>query len=380
MVAVNDLFYCLVSVEVTLVQFGSIVGTIALILALYILWKIQGVVLLGFAAVVIATVINRLVQPLERLRMPRGVAVVLALSVILIVVAGLLSLAAPPVIQQFQDLIRLIPELADQVTTWTGWLQRRLPSELASEIQNLDSTAQNLQIWIERLFGNFFNLFFSTLGVMINALLFTFVTIMLLLNPQPYRQGFILLFPSFYRDRIDEILDQCESTLTGWAIGVLFNMTVIGILSATGLWILGVPLPLANAILAAILALIPNLGPALSVIPPALLGFLEAPWRGVAVIILYVIIQQIESNILTPLVMQRQVSLLPAVTLLSLAAFGILFGVLGLFLALPIVVVAQVWITEVLVHDIFDPWKEARSHSSHAESEDGFEGERSEGL
>lgn len=342
-------------------RFGSILGTIALILALYILWEIQGVVLLGFAAVVIATVINRLVQPLERLRMPRGVAVILALSVILIVVAGLLSLAAPPVIQQFQDLIRLIPELADQVTMWTGWLQRRLPSELASEIRNLDSTAQNLQIWIERLFGNFFNLFFSTLGVMINALLFTFVTIMLLLNPQPYRRGFILLFPSFYRDRIDEILDQCESTLTGWAIGVLFNMTVIGLLSAIGLWILGVPLPLANAILAAILALIPNLGPVVSVIPPALLGFLEAPWQGVAVIILYVIIQQIESNILTPLVMQRQVSLLPAVTLLSLAAFGILFGVLGLFLALPIVVVAQVWITEVLIHDIFDPWQDARS-------------------
>ena len=342
-------------------QFGSILGTIALILALYVLWEIRGVVLLGFAAVVIATVINRLVQPLERLRMPRGVAVVLALSAILIAVTGLLSLAAPPVVQQFQDLIRLMPEIVTQVTSWTGWLQERLPPQLASDIRNLNAVAQNFQVWIERLFSNFFNIFFSTLGVVVNAVLFIFVTIMLLLNPQPYRRGFILLFPSFYRDRVDEILDQCESTLTGWAIGMLFNMTVIGLLSATGLWILGVPLPLANAILAAILALIPNLGPVVSVIPPALLGFLEAPWRGVAVIILYVIVQQIESNILTPLVMQRQVSLLPAVTLLSLAAFGILFGVLGLFLALPIVVVAQVWITEVLIHDIFDPWKEARS-------------------
>ncbi|MGP1382898.1 MAG: AI-2E family transporter [Thainema sp.] len=344
-------------------QFGSILGTIALIISLYILWEIQGVILLGFAAVVFATVINRLVQPLERLKLPRGVAVILALFAILIVVAGLLSLAAPPVVRQFQDLIQQIPVIADQVTNWTGWLQRRLPLEVAAYIRNLDSTAQDLQMWIERLFGNFFSIFFSTLGVMINAVLFTFVTIMLLLNPQPYRRGFILLFPSFYRDRVDQILDQCESTLTGWATGVLFNMTVIGILSATGLWILGVPLPLANAILAATLALIPNLGPVLSVIPPALLGFLEAPWRGVAVIILYIVIQQIESNILTPLVMQRQVSILPAVTLLSLAAFGLLFGVLGLFLALPIVVVAQVWITEVLIHDVFDPWQKARSQS-----------------
>lgn len=354
-------------------QFGSILGAIALIISLYILWEIQGVILLGFAAVVFATVINRLVQPLERLKLPRGVAVMLALFTILIVVAGLLSLAAPPVVQQFQDLIQQIPVIADQVTNWTGWLQGRLPSEVAAYIRNLDSTAQDLQMWIERLFGNFFSIFFSTLGVMINALLFTFVTIMLLLNPQPYRRGFILLFPSFYRDRVDQILDQCESTLTGWATGVLFNMTVIGILSATGLWILGVPLPLANAILAAILALIPNLGPVLSVIPPALLGVLGAPWRGLAVIILYIVIQQIESNILTPLVMQRQVSILPAMTLLSLAAFGLLFGVLGLFLALPIVVVAQVWITEVLVHDIFDPWKEARSHSHPKSDQQGAE-------
>ncbi|MEO1342081.1 MAG: AI-2E family transporter, partial [Cyanobacteria bacterium J06635_13] len=76
-----------------------------------------------------------------------------------------------------------------------------------------------------------------------------------------------------------------------------------------------------------------------------------------AVVILYVVIQQVESNVLTPIVMQKQVSLLPAITLLSQVAFAVFFGLLGLFLALPITVVAQVWLKEVLVKDILDRWQ-----------------------
>jgi predicted PurR-regulated permease PerM len=87
------------------------------------------------------------------------------------------------------------------------------------------------------------------------------------------------------------------------------------------------------------------------------MALLDAPWKALAVVILYIIIQQVETNILTPIVMQRQVSLLPAVTLLSQVIFAIFFGLLGLFLALPITVVAQVWLKEVLVKDILDCWQ-----------------------
>lgn len=87
------------------------------------------------------------------------------------------------------------------------------------------------------------------------------------------------------------------------------------------------------------------------------LALLDAPWKAGAVLVLYFAIQQIESNILTPVVMQKQVSLLPAVTLASQVIFASFFGFLGLFLALPLMVVTQVWVKELLVKDVFNKWQ-----------------------
>jgi predicted PurR-regulated permease PerM len=94
------------------------------------------------------------------------------------------------------------------------------------------------------------------------------------------------------------------------------------------------------------------------------MALLDAPWKAIAVIILYIVIQQIETNILTPVVMEKQVSLLPAITLLSQIAFAVFFGILGLFLALPITVVAQVWIKEIIVKDILDTWQRESKNKS----------------
>ncbi len=101
-----------------------------------------------------------------------------------------------------------------------------------------------------------------------------------------------MAFPAFYRHRVDEILDECEESLVGWIKDTLLAMVVIGVVSYIGLLILRVPLPLVNALLAGLLEFIPNVGPTLSVFPPALL---DAPWKSVAVIILYILIQQFES-------------------------------------------------------------------------------------
>ena len=134
-------------------------------------------------------------------------------------------------------------------------------------------------------------------------------------------------------------------------------MTVITCFSGIGLWILGVRLPLTNALLAGLLTFIPNLGPTISVIPPTVLALIDAPWKAVAVIILYIVIQQVEGTILTPLVMQKQVSLLPAITILSQIAFAAFFGIFGLFLALPIIVVAMVWLKRSLIEDFLNQWQ-----------------------
>lgn len=343
-------------------RLGTLVGFLVILISLYILSRIKQVLLLAFAAVVFATAINRLVMLLqERFKLPRNIAIAISVTSILIFITGFIALVIPPFINQFQELVTLVPQGLEQLRTWTNWLQNLLPEELIEEVRGLGSLTQNIESWMNGLITNFFSLFSSTLAVVLNSLLVIVLTIMLLAKPAAYRQMFMLMFPAFYRRRVKNILAKCEDNLGGWAVGILFNMTVIAVLSGIGLWILGIRLPLANSLLAGILTFIPNLGPVLSVVPPTAMALLDAPWKALAVIILYIVIQQIESNILTPIVMEKQVSLLPAITLLSQVAFAVFFGILGLFLALPITVVAQVWLQEIVVKDILDTWQPDKS-------------------
>ncbi|WP_319421628.1 AI-2E family transporter [Pleurocapsa sp. FMAR1] len=339
-------------------RLGTLVGFLAILIALYILWRIKQVLLLAFAAVVFATAINQLVKLLQaKFKLNRRIAIAISVGGILIFIVGFIALVIPPFIEQFKELVTLVPDGLEKLNGWNKWLRNFLPNRLIEDFQGIEALTQNLRSWMNGLVSNFFDLFSSTLAVFLNSLLVIVVTIMLLVSPTPYKQVFLLMFPAFYRRRIQSILKKCEKNLGGWSIGILFNMAVIAILSGIGLWALGVRLPLANSLLAGMLTFIPNLGPVLSVVPPTAMALLDAPWKALAVVILYVVIQQVESNILTPIVMKKQVSLLPAITLLSQVAFAVFFGVLGLFLALPITVVAQVWLKEIVVKDILDLWQ-----------------------
>ncbi|MEC4803983.1 MAG: AI-2E family transporter [Jaaginema sp. PMC 1079.18] len=338
---------------------GKFLGFVCLLIALYIVWRIRQIILLAFTAIIFATILNRFVKKLQRGGIRHGVAVAIAVVCVLLILSGFFAIVVPAITDQWGQLVTLVPDAIQKLRSSSTWLENLIPLQLTQDIENFEDF-QELMNRFPAVDGNWvgsvFRVFSGSLSFVLNLLLVTFVAIMLLANPRPYRRVFILLFPAFYRDRIDEVLTKSENALLGWFIGILFNMSIIGVLSGIGLLLLGVPLAFVNALLAGVLTFIPNVGPVLSVIPPAALGLLENPWKALAVVILYIAIQQIESNILTPLVMQHQVSLLPAITLLSQVAFAVFFGLLGLFLALPIVIVAQVWFKEILIKDILNNW------------------------
>lgn len=338
---------------------GKWIGFLALSVSLYILWQIREVLLLLFLAVVLATALNRFVQRLQKSGVKRGLAALLAIGTLVTLIVGFVWLIVPPFIDQFQQLVQIVPEGLEQLRAWVDSVQSRfIPGRSFEDyLPNSNDLIRQVQPLASRLFGNFFSLFSDFLAIVVNLLLVVVLTIMLLSNPTPYRRGFIQLFPSFYRRRIDEILTECDVALGGWLIGILFNVAVITTLSGVGLLILGVKLALVNALLAGLLTFIPNVGPTLSVIPPVAIALLDAPWKAIAVLVLYIVIQQVETNILTPTVMQKQVSLLPAVTLVSQVAFAVFFGFLGLLLALPLLVVTQVWLREILIKDVLDNWQ-----------------------
>ncbi len=335
---------------------GKWIGFFAFIVSLYILWQIREVLLLIFAAVVLANALNVLVERFSRSGMKRAFAVLLSIFLLLAVLVGFFLVIVPPFADQFQELSELVPKGIQRLSIWFEALQARISPQLMQYFPTIDQLLQQVQPFVNRLLGGGFTFFSSSLGVIFNLLLVIVLTLMLLADPAPYRKSFIRLFPSFYRRRVDEILDKCQVALRGWLVGILFNMFVIASLSFVGLLFLRVPLALAQAALAGILTFIPNIGPALSVIPPIAIALLDTPWKALAVLILYILIQQVESNLLTPYVMAQQVSLLPAITLLAQVFFATFFGFLGLFLALPLTVVAQVWLKEVIVKDILDQW------------------------
>ncbi|MBD1821621.1 AI-2E family transporter [Cyanobacteria bacterium FACHB-DQ100] len=335
---------------------GRWIGFLAFAIALYILWELRQVLLLVFAAVVFATALSSLVKSLQRFGLKRGGAVLISIVTLLVLTALFIGLIVPPFITQFQQLVELVPRGLDRVQSWFDQMQQMVPG-YSQYMPGVDDLVRQIQPLATRVVGNFFALFSNALTVLLNILLVLILTIMLLINPQPYRQGFIALFPSFYRRRADRILSLCEVSLVNWIIGILINMVVIGLVSGISLLILGVPLVLANALLAGLLEAIPNVGPVLSVIPPIAVALLDAPWKAVAVLIVYILIQQLEQYLLVPFVMSRQVALLPAVTLISQVVFAIAFGFLGLFLAIPLVIVGQIWIRETLVHDVLDRWR-----------------------
>ena len=156
------------------------------------------------------------------------------------------------------------------------------------------------------------------------------------------RQLLLLLYAAItFATVINQLVRQVQklSVPRGWAV-VLTLTTVFSLLSAAAWFV------------------VPYIGPVLSLIPPMLMGIGISPWMGLAVLVLYFVIQQLESSVLTPIVMKQQVALLPAVALVAQVICAIFFGPLGLFLALPIVVVAQVWVKELLVKDILNNWTE----------------------
>ncbi len=333
-------------------------GLLALIASCYILWQIRQALLLLFAAVVLATALNRLARYLQKFRLKRSIAVLLSISFLVLIFVGLFLIIVPPFTQQFQQLTQRAPQGIAKLNDWIDQIETRFSGQFGQRLPNLDvnDIMQQLQPLFKQLVGGAGAFVGNTLGVILSFLLVLVLTLMTLAEPQSYRQAFIQLFPSFYRRRVDGILDECEIALGRWAIGALISMSVITLLSLIGLSVLQVPLALAHAVVAGLLNLIPNIGPGLSVIPPMTIALLDSPLKSGLVLLLYFLIQQFESNLLTPYVMAQQVSLLPAVTLIAQVFFATFFGFLGLLLALPLTVVAQVWIREVLIKDILNQW------------------------
>ncbi|MCT7973483.1 AI-2E family transporter [Laspinema olomoucense] len=338
-------------------KFGQWLGFVAILISLYILWEIRQLLLLLFVAVVFATALNSIAKQFQkRLPLNRTVAILITLCLTVLFNVLFIWLVVPQFLEQSQRMIELLPQVFVALRVWLRSLETWLPLWLPQP-PSLAELIVQLQPFVLQSVTNFLDFFSNSFRIALQLLFVLVLTLMLLANPREYQEAFVRLFPSFYRRRAKEILAECEIGLGNWFAGIAINCIFIGSLSGIGLWILQVDLVLVHALMAGLFNFIPNIGPTISAVFPLMIALLDAPWKALAVLIWYILIQQIESYWLTPTVMAKQVSLLPAVTLVAQIFFASVFGVLGLLLALPLTVVAQIWIQELYFKDIMDKWK-----------------------
>lgn len=354
-------------------KLGEWIGLISILATFYILWKIRAILLLVFMAVVVAIALNSLVRRLQQTGIPRRFTIPIVLSTSFLSITLFLLGVFPPFIAQFNELLKVIIDGIDQIPLILANVLDTLGQNISLPGQLRFPESEEFLNWLQSIevlnwdtfpdsavldvFNNFFSFFNSSLRVLLQALLVVILSLMFLGNPTIYRNSLLRLIPSFYRRRADSILQECEVALCNWLGGIVLNSVFIFFLSFIGLLLLGIEFPFANALLAGVLNFIPNVGPSLSVIFPAIVALTNDPLKIIPVIIWYAIIQQIESYWLTPTVMARQISLPPAFTLIAQICFAAIFGFLGLVLALPLAVVAKIWMQELLVKDILDQWE-----------------------
>ncbi|MBE9112820.1 AI-2E family transporter [Nodosilinea sp. LEGE 07298] len=335
------------------------INLVALGIALVILWQFRQIALLIFAAVVITVALNSMVRFFSRIYgWPRPRSVLVTGALVLLGGIIFLGLVLPLFVSQFQELLLLTPRGFEQLNVWFDTFQANPPDWFPEQdlrlIPGLPDLLRQVASIGSRVFGNFLTFFSSSVAIVLQVLLLVVLTLMMLANPSAYRRLLLRLFPSGYRRRADEILDKCEKSLMFWLGGVALSSIFVATLSFTGLVLLGVPYAFAHAVLAGLFNFIPNLGPTLSAVFPVFVALLQSPGTALAVIALYVLIQNVESYWFSPMVMQKQVDLLPAATLISQIFFATFFGPVGLILALPLAVVCKTWIEEAWIIDVLD--------------------------
>ena len=328
-------------------------------IVLFILWRFRQIVLLMFAAVVLVTALNSLTRRFVRIYgWPRDRALLVTWAFVVLGGFIVFGLVFPLFASQFQELLELTPKGVAILNGWFDDFKANPPAWFPSQdiriLPDLGDLIRQATAISTTVFGNFLSFFSSSMAIVLQLLLLVILTLMILSSPPAYRNLLLRMFPSGYRRRADEILTKCETALMSWLGGVALSSMFVGTLSFVGLVILGVPYAFAHAVLAGMFNFIPNLGPTLSAIFPVFVALLQSPSKALMVIVLYVVIQNLESYWFTPMTMQKQVSLLPAATLVAQIFFATFLGPLGLILALPLAVVCKTWIEEAWIKDVLD--------------------------
>jgi len=328
-----------------------LIGALALVVVSLLVWQLRWVLLILFGAVVLAVALDVPITWLrQRFSLNRPTALVLVLALLLGMGTLLSWVLLPEVIEQVNLLQRIIPALPEQLNK----LVRQVPALQDLEREFLSKASfERMQPLGEQLLGFAGGAANGTLQTLLMALL----AVLFALDPRSHQRLLTAFTPNFYRPRIQLVMRESREALGGWLAGMTISAVVVFLTTWAGLVLLKVPLALLSALVCGLLTFVPTIGPTLgTLLPMGVALLLVSPGKMVEVLILRLILQQLEAFVLTPFLLSRTVNLLPTVALISQLSLGVLLGLPGVLLALPLVVVLQVLGREVLVRDVMDQW------------------------
>lgn len=326
-----------------LILVGIVISVFVIVL---IFWYAFDVILVGFIGVILAVFLRGLADGLGKLvRLSPGWS--LAIVIVLLfggAVAGF-SLIIPHVSSQIGGLQEKMASSFHQIRQSISRIPfgKELMDQLPQHHSLFESGAAVKSV------QKIFTMTFSTVT---EVIVIIFLGLYLSVNPGRYVNGFVRLFPVRLRPKTHEVLGEIGNTLRWWLVGIFFDMASIGILTWIGLLILKIPLALILAIISGLLTFIPTFGLLISMIPAVMIAITEGATKVIAVIILYLIAHALEAYVAAPLVQQKAVSLPPAILIMSLLGFGVLFGIIGLIVAAPLTAIALVVIKIIYVEHV----------------------------
>ena len=318
--------------------------------------------LLIICSLVISNVVSNLCNQIQTiLKLPRFVSLLIVLVGISFMIFAISIIVLPPFIREFNEILIDIPNGLSRVNELVnsnlnkfndllyGKESERIVNifDLVNDVVPIPDGATIAKA-IQESFINIINLAGNLGSGFIRVIFVLVVSFMISIEPKAYKEGVLFIVPKVYRNKFRIILDKCNIALTNWTFSIVISSISVGLLSLIVLSILDVKYVVSNAIIAMILNIIPNIGPVLSGIFPISIALLDNFWKPVAVFGAYIIIQNIESYIIMPSILKKKTNLLPGLTLISQFGFTFIFGPLGLVLSLPIVVVTQVLIKELI--------------------------------
>lgn len=339
---------------------GTLVrGAVALV-AVYFLalgaTKLAHLWILIFGSVVVAVILRSIADPLiKRLKVPNGVGVGLAVLIVLMIVGSIAFLFGRQISRQVADLATTLP------AAW-GVLQGRLQASPMAEpligmLQSVASQSGAALALAPRIA--------MTAASGVTTLLLVVVAgVFLSIKPKYSREGVLSLVPLKHRDRLREVMDACGAALHGWLLAQLLSMCLVGTLVGVGLWIIGVPAPLALGLFTGLAQFVPIVGPIVSAVPALILSGMDGLQSFWLTLGLYVIVSQLEANLITPLVQKNLASLPVVLGIFAVVGLGILMGPLGVLFATPLALAGYTAVTMLYRQDVLgDP--DAKAPGQH---------------